>query len=198
MQSAAGREVCLRPFSGKPLVTESVAKFTQESFVIKVHWRLTPMMRLWMMCLSSIPFEAAMRRTHKARARDWAQIAVLAILGLLVVFGRLASGGSLLDALVALVFFAAILFLAWLGQVTIQQAESAPPLTAGQKIWNAAVFVAFLSILGLLIWAWRWHPDWPIWHVGEPAKKSLTPVADEPPEAGQQDHAEEPAPMAGF
>jgi hypothetical protein len=80
--------------------------------------------------------------------------AAVAILGALVVLGLVANGRSLAESLVAIGFGAMLLWLAWLWQRISRHAETRPPLTGKQKVWNAAVFIALLAALGLLAWAW--------------------------------------------
>jgi hypothetical protein len=82
------------------------------------------------------------------------EIGVLAMLAGLLVYGLAVSGRTLLESLLALGFGGALVQLAYLWRLTLRRAETAPPLTRGQRVWNAAVFVAFLSVVVGLVWWW--------------------------------------------
>jgi cyanate permease len=105
---------------------------------------------------------------------DWSALAVLATLAGLVVFGVEDNGFTGAEALVPLGFGAAVLLLAWLWQRTCRQAaESGPELSRKELAWNVAVFMAFLAVVGLLVW--RYVAD-----RQEQGREGRTPVGSEP------------------
>jgi hypothetical protein len=78
----------------------------------------------------------------------WPEITILAILAILFVVGLAANDRTLTQSLLAVGFLGALLFLAWLHQITVR----ATPLTAKQRLWTGAVLVALLLALALLAW----------------------------------------------
>jgi hypothetical protein len=76
------------------------------------------------------------------------------MLGALVVIGLAANGRTLLQSVVAVGFVGGVLLMAWLWQVTLRGTETAPRLTRREKIWNAAVFVAWLAVMAALGLLW--------------------------------------------
>jgi hypothetical protein len=82
------------------------------------------------------------------------ELVALAMLAWLIVFGVAARGGSWLATAAAFAFIGAALLIARLWQSTVRQAEAARPLTSGGRVWNAAVFVAWL--VAMVVVAWRW------------------------------------------
>jgi len=81
----------------------------------------------------------------------WSDVGAAVILGGAIVFGVIANGRTLLDALVALAFGAFLLFTAWLSKWTLQQAQT-DTMTRWQWIWQAAVFMLSLGAAGALVW----------------------------------------------
>ena len=74
------------------------------------------------------------------------------MLGGVFVFGLAANGLSVVQSLVTTGFAAGVLTLAWLWQLTFRRAETAPPLTFRQRVWNATLFIAYLGMLALVWW----------------------------------------------
>ena len=94
----------------------------------------------------------AVSRPRKPPPLSWSEIGVLAVLGGLVVIGLAANHLSLVQSLVTLSLGAEVLLIAWRWQVTLREAETEPPLTRWGWVWQAVVFVAFLTVVGLLVW----------------------------------------------
>jgi hypothetical protein len=98
-----------------------------------------------------------MRRSLSSRPRDWSGVAVLtALAGLIVV--RAANGGSLPHMVAGLTFLGGVLMIAWLWQWTCRRGASRPRLTGAERVWNAAVFVAWLVLMGALAGWYRADP----------------------------------------
>ncbi len=95
-----------------------------------------------------------MSRSRAKNRLEWSEIGVLAALGGLIVFGLAANGLSLVQSAVSLGFGAGVLVLAWLWRLTLRRAETAPPPTCRQTARDAAVFVAWLAVVGTLAWWW--------------------------------------------
>jgi hypothetical protein len=116
------------------------------------------------------------------------------MLGGLVVFGLAANGLSLLQSLVALGFGAGVLLIAWLWQLTLRRAETAPPLSRRQQAWNATVFVVWLAVMTALAW---WYLADRAEHTQPllPAASPSGPPVDLP---ADPDPPEQPPPAAGI
>ncbi len=106
---------------------------------------------------------------------------MVAVLVGLVVFGLAVNGLSLLQSLVTLAFGAAVLLLAWLWQLTIRRAETAPPLTRRERVWNAWVFAAWLTVVAALAW----------WYVADRAVRDQQ--QRQPPATNSRPVPEDPA-----
>jgi hypothetical protein len=93
-----------------------------------------------------------MDRNNRPSASTCSELAVLALLGALVVVGLAAQGLTLWQSLVSIGFGAGVLLLAWLWQLTLRRARTAPPPSRGQRVWNAVVFLAWLLALAAVAW----------------------------------------------
>jgi|SRR5581483_10305865 len=96
-------------------------------------------------------------------------------MGFVVVFAGLglvslaASGQDLMGSIVTVGAGAAILFFAWLWQLTLRRAKTAPPRTRRERVRDWAVFVAWLAVMGALVW----------WHCQDSDERRQHPTADE-------------------
>jgi hypothetical protein len=93
-----------------------------------------------------------MTRSPTNKPLKWSEIAALAVLGGLVVFGLVANGLSLLQSLVSLGFGAGVLLIAWLWQLVLRRSSAATAPTRWQRAWGAAVFAAWLAATGAVVW----------------------------------------------
>jgi hypothetical protein len=109
---------------------------------------------------------------------NWSALAVLAILAGLVVLGLAGQGLSLVQALVCLGFGAAVLGIASLWQDAFRRAETQPPPTHRQPMWQAVVFVVWLALMAAAVW----------WYVVDRAERTRQPAhpEDEPEQPAQK------------
>ncbi|SRR5579883_236965 len=77
-----------------------------------------------------------------------------ALLGGVVVLDLASNGLSVLQSLSALGFGAGALVLAAMMEWTVRRAATAGPMSRGQRVWNAAVFVVWVMVMAVLLW---WH-----------------------------------------
>jgi hypothetical protein len=111
---------------------------------------------------------------------SWSELAVL---GMLVVVGLLASGVTwpVTLAAVGIVVFLRVIVSLW--EMTLRRAETAPPLTGRQRAWNAIVFVlAIGALVGVVMWCAQ--------HQEEETRSPAPPAT--PPRPAEQPHDAEP------
>jgi hypothetical protein len=94
-----------------------------------------------------------MCRSDRPSGSTCSELAVLAMLGGLVLFGLAAQGLSLMKFLVSIGFGAAVLLLTWLWDITLRQEPR--PQTAWRRAWGMAVFLGWLTTVAAVIW-WYW------------------------------------------
>src|SRR5437588_8340094 len=82
-----------------------------------------------------------------------------------------------------------LLVIAKLWQHTMETAKTAKPPTRRQRAWNAAVFVAWLSVVMLAISWWQTGGNWPRWSTAPAGDGKRTLAGDEPAEANKPDEA---------
>jgi hypothetical protein len=74
------------------------------------------------------------------------------LLGGAIVFGLVANGLSVLQSLVAFSFGVGVLVLAAMWEWTLRRAAAAGPISRSQRLWNAAMFMAWLTAMAALAW----------------------------------------------
>jgi hypothetical protein len=84
----------------------------------------------------------------------WWELATLGLLATLVVLGLAANGQTLVGAVVAVGYGAAVLGVAWLWQRSRRRWEELPG-----GLWASVVFLLWLSVMGLLVWQWQASRD---------------------------------------
>src|SRR5690349_360925 len=87
------------------------------------------------------------------RSDRWYGVAWAAMVGTLCIWGMLANRLTLLQALAMVSFAGTTLLMAWLWQLGAGRAAPAAPLSRGQLVWHAALFVGWVAmLLGLGCW----------------------------------------------
>jgi hypothetical protein len=125
------------------------------------------------------------------RTRGWSNLglrwllALMALAALAVIGWAARKKGEPWRVVGTLCFVVVFLLLMVMWVLTVWKLRTAKPLKPWMRLWDAFVFVAFVSVVGTLIWGWRCHPEWPIWHWTEPAKKEPLQPAEEPDEADE-------------
>ncbi len=99
-----------------------------------------------------------MSRSPAKKRLEWSEIAVLAVLGGLVVFGFAANGLSLVRSVVSLGFVAGVLLVAWLWRLSVRRAETAPRSTWRRTAWDAALLFGWVAAMAALAW-WLYASD---------------------------------------
>jgi hypothetical protein len=97
-----------------------------------------------------------MSRSSPNKPLRWSELAVLAMLGGLILFGLAAQGLSPTKFLVSIGFGSEVLLLTWLWDITLRQ-KPRPP-TAWQRVWGWVVFVAWLAVLAGVVWYYAGRP----------------------------------------
>jgi hypothetical protein len=91
-------------------------------------------------------------RSSKPPPLSCSEIIAFALLAAVFAVGLFANWVDVWHALAAVGVFGAVLTIALAWQRTVEQAETARPLTRGEKIWNGAVFLFWLAGMGLAAW----------------------------------------------
>ncbi len=99
-----------------------------------------------------------MSQSPAKKRLEWSEVGVLAMLGGLVVFGFAANGLSLLQSVVSLCCVAGVLLTAWLWRFSLRRADTAPPSTWRQTVWDAGMVIAWVAVVGAFAW-WAYASD---------------------------------------
>jgi hypothetical protein len=105
-----------------------------------------------MMRLSIILGRHLMSQSPRQNPVNWSEIGVAVMLAGVIVFGVIANGRTLLDAIFTLAFGAVLLVCAWLSQWTIRQAQAARQPTPWGWVWQGAFFILSVGATAAAFW----------------------------------------------